>query len=426
MKRYRLGVIYLTVFTCALATIMYVRTRQGHEKLPTKESSVSFMEGDLYRDKEQILLRFVQTNLTDPSGGIVTNTCTKNGDSSILSESIGLILYYSLIKDDKNLFESGYQYLKSRLLTEDSYIKWKTGGDITCNASIDDLRIISALFRAHERWGDDKYLQTALISQQRIYEHQVLDGKLHQLYDWKYDKTNAATPLCYLNLGALRELGVYNKDWVKVYNESLDIVEGGRIGDTPFFYKHYNFETEEYFFDEEYVKGDKENVCVNLLYTLCTAINVKRSNVFYGKPAKQSTFPIYAFNDQDGVFAARANYFGQLKGGESEYRSTACADALLPWLKGEMDSKNRLYAWYEPYSQRVASPMESTAIYALAAIYANLCDEKQLEKRLLDRMLEFMVSDEELHCYGGFGDLETEEFYSFDNLTALLALALTK
>ena len=160
----------------------------------------------------------------------------------------------------------------------------------------------------------------------------------------------------------------------------MDIVEGGRIGDTPFFYKHYNFETEEYFFDEEYVKGDKENVCVNLLYTLCTAINVKRSNIFRGKPAKQSTFPIYAFNDQDGVFAARANYFGQLKGGESEYRSTACADALLPWLKGEMDSKNRLYAWYEPYSQRVASPMESTAIYALAAIYANLCDEKQLEK----------------------------------------------
>ena len=37
-----------------------------------------------------------------------------------------------------------------------------------------------------------------------------------------------------------------------------------------------------------------------------------------------------------------------------------------------------------------------------------------------------MVSDEELHCYGVLGISETEEFYSFDNLTALLALALTK
>ena len=63
--------------------------------------------------------------------------------------------------------------------------------------------------------------------------------------------------------------------------------------------------------------------------------------------------------------------------GISQYSLCGCTFTMA---KGEMDSKNRLYAWYEPYSQRVASPMESTAIYALAAIYANLCDEKQLEK----------------------------------------------
>jgi len=34
-------------------------------------------------------------------------------------------------------------------------------------------------------------------------------------------------------------------------------------------------------------------------------------------------------------------------------------------------------------------------------------------------MLEFMVTDENSQYYGGFGNSETGEFYSFDNLMAL-------
>jgi len=41
-------------------------------------------------------------------------------------------------------------------------------------------------------------------------------------------------------------------------------------------------------------------------------------------------------------------------------------------------------------------------------------------------MLEFMVTDENSQYYGGFGNSETGEFYSFDNLMALKALALAE
>jgi len=49
-----------------------------------------------------------------------------------------------------------------------------------------------------------------------------------------------------------------------------------------------------------------------------------------------------------------------------------------------------------------------------------------LSQKLLDRMLEFMVTDENSQYYGGFGNSETGEFYSFDNLMALKALALAE
>jgi hypothetical protein len=43
---------------------------------------------------------------------------------------------------------------------------------------------------------------------------------------------------------------------------------------------------------------------------------------------------------------------------------------------------------------------------------------------LVDKMLGFMVTEPNSRYYGGFGTVETGEFFSFDNLTALWALSL--
>lgn len=98
---------------------------------------------------------------------------------------------------------------------------------------------------------------------------------------------------------------------------------------------------------------------------------------------------------------------------------------LLSWLGSEME-KGKVYAWYNPHSKKPVSDMESTAVYALGSIFAGLSGDEVLSQKLLDRMLEFMVTDEDSKYYGGFGNSETGEFYSFDNLMALKALALAE
>jgi len=47
-------------------------------------------------------------------------------------------------------------------------------------------------------------------------------------------------------------------------------------------------------------------------------------------------------------------------------------------------------------------------------------------KNFWTECLSFMVTDENSQYYGGFGNSETGEFYSFDNLMALKALALAE
>jgi hypothetical protein len=378
MKRYCFGIICIIVFVSILVNIIYNISRQQHVDLPAAASSIFLSENNKYTDKEQALLGFIQKHLTGSFGEVVTNTCPENGDAGTLSESIGILMYYSLINDDKPMFERVYRYFEKELLTESFHIKWRSGKDVTCNASIDDLRIIGVLFGAYEKWGDEKYFQVSLTLQQMLYDFQVKGGSLYQLYDWKYDSTKDSTALCYLDLKTLKKLMYYNKDWEEVYDRSLAIVKGGRIEGTPFFYKHYDFKSGEYQFDEEY----DENRGICLLYTLYTALNMAE-----------------------------------------EYFPT---DELLTWIKYEMDNRNKLYAWYDPYCKEPVSDLESTAVYALASIYARSSGDGVLSERLLDRMLEFMVDDLNSEYYGGFGNCETGEFYSFDNLTALWALTLAK
>jgi hypothetical protein len=362
--------------------IIYTLKRQQYVNLPTAASSIFLSEKNKYGNEEQALLGFIQNHLIGSFGGVITNTCPQNGDADTLSESVGILLNYSLINDDKSMFERVYRYFKKELLTEGIHIKWKSGENVSCNASIDDLRIIGALFGAYEKWGYEKYFQVSLTLQQKLYDSQVEDGNLHQLYDWKYNSTKASTPLCYLDLKTLKKLMYYNKDWEEVYNSSLSVAIGGRIEGTPFFYKYYDYKSGEYQFDEEYNEGGSENRGICLLYTLYTALNLAE-----------------------------------------EYFST---DELLSWLKNEMDNRNKLYAWYDPYSKEPVLELESTAVYALASIYARLSGDELLSEKLLERMFEFVVDDRDSEYYGGFGNCETGEFYSFDNLTALWALALAK
>jgi hypothetical protein len=282
---------------------------------------------------------------------------------------------YSILRGRKDLFERTFSYLKKNLLVENCYIKWKKGpGEVTCNSAIDDMRIIRALLDAYNLWGNKEYYDTAGFIQEALFRNQAVNGKLNELYDWKSGSVKNRIPLCYLDLYTMYRLEEFNAGWRDVSERGIYILKDGRIDNTPFFYKYLDYGKVVYLPDEDLVK--KRGIC--LTYTIYSAIHMSEMN-------------------EDTEF-------------------------FTEFLKKEIKN-GKLYAWYSPVSLKPSSQLESTAVYALASLYCTRIGEQELSQKLLDNMLRFMVTDKKSPYYGGFGNSKTGEFYSFDNLTALIAIA---
>lgn|GEM_PF-157332 len=328
-----------------------------------------------YASKEAELLKFIEKHLMDEKGGIRSNTREDKYGTEYFSESVGLLMDYSVLRGRKDLFDKVYSFFKSRLLVDGRYIKWKSGRDeVTCNAAVDDLRIVRALLDAYDLWGAKEYYDTAGFVQEAMFEKQVSEDRLYELYDWKSGRARAMVPLCYLDAYTMERLSGFNENWRIAADKALMTINNGRMDNTPFFNKYFDYETSTYSPDEELSRG--KGIC--LTYTIYTVLHLAEMN--------ENT------------------------------------DFFADFLKREM-RKGKLYAWYNPGTLKPASDLESTAVYALASIYCKRVGETELCYKLLDRMLKFMVTDRESIYYGGFGNSKRGEFHSFDNLTALKALA---
>jgi len=381
MKKYN-GVIVFVIIACIysaycllLAEMHIAENGAGtSQRYAFKEQNYGWKNN--YREKEAMAFNFFKSNMLRDNGQILTNLKADGSGYYTLSESIGLLMEYCILKGDKELFDKELRFLEEELLFNGLYVRWRTGEGIWCNALIDDLRIIGALLDAYDKWKDDRYLDIAGFIQEAIYENQVRGYEIYEFYDFKLDMAKESIPLCYLDLYTVYRLNFFNRNWQNVCDMGITIINTGKIShESPFFYKYYEYEGKKYFPDEEYGQG--KGVC--LIYTLYTVMHMAEMN-------------------------ENTDFFTQ-------------------WLKGEM-KKGKLYAWYNTHTLKPSQQLESTAVYALAAIYSKTVGEHELFRKLIDKMLEFMVDDVNSPYYGGFGDEKTREFYSFDNLTALYALAL--
>ncbi|MCX7709778.1 MAG: glycoside hydrolase [Clostridia bacterium] len=329
-----------------------------------------------FPEQETLLSRFVMNHFVSDSGAVYSTPPAISKEPVVLSESIGLLMDYAILKGDKELFYKELDYLKEKMLTENHLVRWKVSkGAAGCNAAIDDLRIIRTLLEAYNLWQDEDCLNMAGVMQESLYRLQVNQGDFFEFYDWKTDKAMNRSPLCYFDLYTIDRISVFNEGWGEVANRGLDIIKNGRYSDTsPFFYKYYDYIKGEYFPDEEYSKS--RGIC--LTYTLYTVLHLAE------------------VNEDTGFFTE--------------------------WLK-EQNEKGRIYGWYNPNTGEPSNQMESTAVYALAAIYADKVGEKELSRDLIEKMLQFMITNEKSPFLGGYGDENTRSFYSFDNLTALWALS---
>ena len=330
-----------------------------------------------FQKYEKLALNFIKKNLMRENGGIISNTSHSKSGSDILSESTGLFMDYSVIKGDRKLFDRQYGFLKERLLSGNNLVKWKSSQtEINCNAAIDDLRIVRALLDAYALWGDRTYFDTAGAISGALYSNQVKDGCLYELYDWKYNTSKKSIPLCYLDLYTIDRASLFNEGWGEVVNRGLNILKNGRVNDeSPFYYKYYDYATGKYSLDEEFSK--EKGIC--LTYTLYTVLHLAE------------------MNEDTGFFTE--------------------------WLRNE-DQKGRLLSWYNPFTLKPVNEMESTAVYALAAVYSKKAGEEELYRSLMEKMLKLIITYEKSPYHGGFGIEATGSFFSFDNLTALWALGI--
>lgn len=331
---------------------------------------------------ERIAKNFLQKRMVGPEGAILTSGKVRHvlgfpiydDDellvSGVLSESVGLIMQYAVIADDRKMFDNQVKLLKNRLLGKYGLFHWKVSHDgktvANVSASLDDLRIAHALVLAFREWNDKEYLDFAKQLSKNILRYEISNGYLVDFLNWreKGEPIRANTlRLSYIDIAAMKELAVYNTEWNEILKNSAKLLKNGKTS-KGLYYDRYNFETGQY-------EDAKQNVI----------------NQFYCALAEAETGSGY------NVFTA--------------------------WLKEQFEQERKIYAQYDSITSEPLQYFESTSIYALAVRYAMRVTERDLTEKLMDKMLSFQNKNRWSPMFGGFFD---DEVYSFDNLEALITL----
>lgn len=315
-------------------------------------------------------LHFLLESMTGPNGGVFTNYLEKAGEApvghDVLSESQGLLLEYAVLVQDKSLFDSAYQFISQNMM-QDGLVSWYVTGEgvqAGSNALLDDLRIYGALESADQLWGG--YGEDAAKLRDAIYSGNTRDGKLVGFYDFQTNQKAGSVPLNYLDPKTLQEMAEKDARFEEVYQNALSVLQGGYLGDQfPLYSASYDYGEEAY-------SQDSLNTA-EALYTL--------------------------------YHLARAGLL---------------PEQSLNWLREKLDSGG-LSARYSVSGETVSGfDYHSTAVYALAGLIALEEGDNGLLTKAVSYMERYRVNDAENKFNGAFGDGETGDFPSFDQLMPLL------
>lgn len=323
--------------------------------------------------EEEILNKFINEKLMDEYGGIYTNynNISTEGDLTkghdILSESQGMMLNYCLYKNNQEKFNDSFKYIKENMFLKNGLISWRIENNKSSDvsATIDDLRIARALILGAEEFDNLKYRYYGIKISNGIYKNLIQENRLIDFHDG-YGKSNVTT-LCYLDLYALKLFFLFDDKWNDVYTKSLEIINNGYISDElPLYRKYYDGNIE--IFDNE------ENI--DTLLSILVILNKAEVNEDISKS--------------------------------------------VDWIKERLK-----YIGYISTSYNIntldESKIESTSIYANIAQIAKVINDEELYNMAINKMKNFQVINEKSNIYGSFGNEQTEDVYSYDNLNALLA-----
>ncbi|NIK69388.1 hypothetical protein [Paenibacillus sp. BK720] len=290
-----------------------------------------------------------------------------------LSESAGLLMRYYALTGQKEAFDAVWSRAKETLAADYGFsYRYSPLHDkkYTVNAVVDDLRIIRALYEAETAFGSGgNYGREAARYGGLVYEHNVQGGKLYDFYDEAYGTTNDFLTLCYADFRSIRLLEAPSKDKRALEEGLLTIVSGGYLSDRfPFYETRYDYKSGKY--------SDHEGE-INTIESLLTVLSLA----------------------------------------EVDRERTAS----ITYLKQAVEA-GTLYGRYSR-DGKPATDIQSTAAYAIAAMIGSTLGDQTLYRESMERMEQYRVEDPASPIAGGFGNPATEDVYSFDNLTALLAYA---
>lgn len=364
MKKYNWLIVFLV-----LSFFFFSQSQEKYNSF-SKNEKINFVS-----EEEKNCFTFV-SNALYHKGAIHTNFLEKEhhldyaAGKEILSESQGLLLLYADSCQNKALFEETFRFVKNYLDTG-KIISYRynpvTKNRYSVNAAIDDMRIAKALFLAEKTFPDSSYRKKAEVIAKQLFKTNVKKNYLYDFYDEKLKKTNNSFTLCYADFVFMKEASKKNPQWEKVYNNMLSIVSNGYISDVfPFYQKRYVYKEKRYEIDENKI---------NMIESLLTVYHLAQ----IGKCSK----PTHEF--------------------------------LLQKIR-----KGEIYSYYTIDGIPVNSE-QSTAVYALCASIGNVLEDEELYKKSIEKMCALQVTNPESPIFGAFGDENTLEVYSYDNLMALLA-----
>ncbi|MGN7762300.1 hypothetical protein [Paenibacillus sp. 22594] len=325
------------------------------------------------REERQELSTFIAKQLTGPYG-IYTNLLgtDESGEAAtgheVLSESASLLMRAAVLAGDKEQFASQWALAEQTFDMEGGFsyrYSPKQQKLYPVNAAVDDLRLIGALYEAGEIFDEPAYTKQADKYSQRFYENNVKEGYMYDFYDRIYKTTNGFITLCYIDLGTLRKMSISNELRGILLHNMDGILEEGYLSDTfPFYETRFDYGTGVY---------SSENI--NTVESLLSILHLAET--------------------------------GRQKA------------ASIRYIKEQVEA-GTLYGQYSRDGKPL-NEIRSTAIYALAAMIGAVAGDDALYQSGISRMNEFQVQETNSPLFGGFGNTDTGQAYSFDNLMALLA-----
>lgn len=328
------------------------------------------------------LFQAFHRHFVDSTGGVYTNLRNDlplspgmAANHQMLSESTGLLMLYALKTDDRALFDLQYRFLNQYLLAPNGLVRWiadpaDSSFQAHANASIDDLRIVSALDQAERKWGTDGkslYGKTSARIASALLEYQTgSGGLLADYFDWHSNRQAETVTVSYLDLQTMERLALRDSRWKPVADSSRALLQNAALPN-GLFRKTYRINTNDW-------EPLKE---VHLVDTLYSAYHLAQAGADVAPTAD--------------------------------------------FISGQFARHGKLYGIYNPDGSP-AKDVESPAVYALAIRLLDLANSRRPTAELLRKRLDDMaVSDPASPYFGAYVQLPGPEGYSFDHLQALLA-----